>query len=128
MLNRLIELSLKHRTLIMMAAIILMALGIQLGRGLPVEVLPDLTKPTVTILTEAPGLAPEEVESRVSIPLESALMGVSGVTRLRATSDVSLSLIYVEFDWGTDLIEARQFVQERLQAAIPQLPEGISPS
>ena len=127
MLNRLIELSLKHRTLIMMAAIILMALGIQLGRGLPVEVLPDLTKPTVTILTEAPGLAPEEVESRVSIPLESALMGVSGVTRLRATSDVSLSLIYVEFDWGTDLIEARQFVQERLQAAIPQLPEGIFP-
>ncbi|MEK9862511.1 MAG: efflux RND transporter permease subunit, partial [Verrucomicrobiota bacterium] len=91
MLNRLIELSLKHRTLIMMAAIILMALGIQLGRGLPVEVLPDLTKPTVTILTEAPGLAPEEVESRVSIPLESGLMGVSGVSRLRATSAVSLS-------------------------------------
>ena len=66
------------------------------------------------------------MESRISIPLESALMGVSGVTRLRATSDVALSLIYVEFDWGADrLIRARQFVQERLQAAIPQLPEGI---
>ena len=71
-----------------------LAAGIHLGRKLPVN-LPDLTKPMVTILTEAPGLAPEEVESRISIPLESALMGVSGVTRLRATSDVSLSLIYV---------------------------------
>ena len=127
MLNRLIEFSLKHRTIVMMAALVLLAAGIHLGRKLPVEVLPDLTKPTVTILTEAPGLAPEEVESRISIPLESALMGVSGVTRLRATSDVALSLIYVEFDWGTDLILARQFVQERLQAAIPQLPEGIFP-
>ena len=127
MLNRLIEFSLKHRTIVMMAALVLLAAGIHLGRKLPVEVLPDLTKPTVTILTEAPGLAPEEVESRISIPLESALMGVSGVTRLRATSDVALSLIYVEFDWGSDLIRARQFVQERLQAAIPQLPEGIFP-
>jgi CzcA family heavy metal efflux pump len=127
MLSLLIQFSLSHRGIILLAAFILLVLGIQIGRTLPVEVLPDLTKPTVTILTEAPGLAPEEVETRVTFPLESALMGVSGVTRLRTTSDVSLSLVYVEFDWGTDLIEARQFVQERLQSAVPNLPEGIFP-
>ncbi len=127
MLKLLIQFSLRHRGIILLAAFVLLLLGIQIGRTLPVEVLPDLTKPTVTILTEAPGLAPEEVESRVTFPLESALMGVSGVTRLRTTSDVSLSLVYVEFDWGTDLIKARQFVQERLQSAIPNLPEGIFP-
>ncbi|XOV69869.1 MAG: efflux RND transporter permease subunit [Verrucomicrobiota bacterium] len=127
MLNSLIQFSLRHRVVILTAAVILLAVGIQLGRKLPVEVLPDLTKPTVTILTEAPGLAPEEVETRITIPLESALMGVSGVTRLRSTSDVSLSLIYVEFDWGTDITTARQYVQERLQSAIPNMPEGVFP-
>jgi Cu/Ag efflux pump CusA len=96
MLSLLIQFSLRHRVIILLAACILLALGIQIGRTLPVEVLPDLTKPTVTILTEAPGLAPEEVEARVTFPLENALMGVSGVTRLRTTSDVSLSLVYVE--------------------------------
>ena len=119
MLNSLIQFSLRHRVVVLTAAVILLAMGIQLGRQLPVEVLPDLTKPTVTILTEAPGLAPEEVETRITIPLESALMGVSGVTRLRTTSDVSLSLIYVEFDWGTDITTARQFVQESLQRHRP---------
>jgi len=127
MLSLLIQFSLRHRVIILLAACILLALGIQIGRTLPVEVLPDLTKPTVTILTEAPGLAPEEVEARVTFPLENALMGVSGVTRLRTTSDVSLSLVYIEFDWGTDLIQARQFVQERLQSAVQNLPEGIFP-
>ena len=127
MLSLLIQFSLRHRVIILLAACILLALGTQIGRSLPVEVLPDLTKPTVTILTEAPGLAPEEVEARVTFPLENALMGVSGVTRLRTTSDVSLSLVYIEFDWGTDLIQARQFVQERLQSAVQNLPEGIFP-
>jgi CzcA family heavy metal efflux pump len=107
--------------------LIILVLGIQTARELPVEVLPDLTKPTVTILTEAPGLAPEEVETLVTAPLESALMGVSGVTRLRSTSDVSLSLLFVEFDWGTDIYRARQFVQEKLQSARENLPEGALP-
>jgi CzcA family heavy metal efflux pump len=127
MLNWLIRYSLGHRSLILAGALIVLVLGIQTARELPVEVLPDLTKPTVTILTEAPGLAPEEVETLVTAPLESALMGVSGVTRLRSTSDVSLSLLFVEFDWGTDIYRARQFVQEKLQSARENLPEGALP-
>ncbi len=127
MLNWLIRYSLGHRSLILAGALIILVLGIQTARELPVEVLPDLTKPTVTILTEAPGLAPEEVETLVTAPLESALMGVSGVTRLRSMSDVSLSLLFVEFDWGTDIYRARQFVQEKLQSARENLPEGALP-
>lgn len=94
---------------------------------LPVEVLPDLTKPTVIILTEASGLAPEEVETRVTQPIENALMGVSGLTRLRSNSDVALSLVYAEFGWDTDIYKARVLVQERLQAAREQLPEDVQP-
>ena len=127
MLNALIRFSLAQRTLILGLAVVVLVLGVQKLRELPVEVLPDLTKPTVTILTEAPGYAPEEVETLVSVPLENALMGVNGVTRLRTINDVSLSLMYVEFDWDTDIYQARQFVQERLTGAAEVLPEGVHP-
>lgn len=127
MLNWLIRFSLAHRGLILAGGVVVLVFGIQTARDLPVEVLPDLTKPTVTILTEAPGLAPEEVETLVTVPLEGALMGVAGVTRLRSTSDVSLSLVFVEFDWGTDIYRARQFVQERLQSTRENLPENVLP-
>ena len=127
MLNALIRFSLANRALIISGAIVVILFGIQTALKLPVEVLPDLTKPTVTLLTEAPGLAPEEVETLVTLPLESALMGVASVTRLRSTSDVSLSLVFVEFEWGTDIYKARQFVQERLQSARENLPEDVSP-
>ena len=127
MLSWLIRFSLSHRAVVIAGALIIMLLGIMTGRRLPVDVLPDLTKPTVTILTEAPGLAPEEVETLVTVPLEGALMGTSGITRLRSISDVSLSLIYVEFDWGTDIYRARQFVQERLQSVSNVLPSGVLP-
>ena len=127
MLNRLIEWSLTHRSLVLGISALVLGLGILAALRLPVEVLPDLTKPTVVILTEAPGLAPEEVETRVTQPIETALMGVAGLTRLRSNSDVSLSLVYAEFDWGSDLQKSRLLVQERLQTAREQLPEGIQP-
>ena len=127
MLNKLIRLSLAQRALVVAAAVVLLVLGIKKTLELPVDVLPDLTKPMVTILTEAPGYAPEEVETLVTIPLENSLMGVTGVSRLRSTNDISLSLVFVEFDWGTDIYQARQFVQERLTGAVEVLPEGVTP-
>ncbi|MBK1853761.1 efflux RND transporter permease subunit [Verrucomicrobiaceae bacterium 5K15] len=127
MLNKLIRFSLAQRGLILTIALVLLAMGYYRATQLPVEVLPDLTKPTVTILTESPGLAPEEVETLVTVPLENSLMGVTGVTRLRATSDVGLSLIFVEFDWGTDIYQARQFVQERLMGSSETLPKDVVP-
>jgi CzcA family heavy metal efflux pump len=127
MLNKMIHWSLANRAIIIGVSILLMAMGLRTATQLPVEVLPDLTKPTVIILTEAPGLAPEEVETRVTQPMESALLGVSGLTRLRSNSDVSLSLVYAEFDWNTDIYKARLLVQERLQGVREQLPEGVEP-
>ncbi len=127
MLNKMIIWSLANRAFIIGASLILMALGLRTATQLPVEVLPDLTKPTVIILTESPGLSPEEVETQVTVPVESALMGVAGLTRLRSNSDVSLSLVYAEFDWDTDIYKARVLVQERLQSARESLPEGVEP-
>lgn len=127
MLNKMIQWALHNRAFILGASLILMIMGMKTATELPVEVLPDLTKPTVIILTESPGLAPEEVEVRVTQPIESALMGVAGLTRLRSNSDVSLSLVYAEFGWDTDIYRARMLVQERLQGARGSLPEGAEP-
>ncbi|MEZ5325360.1 MAG: efflux RND transporter permease subunit [Verrucomicrobiales bacterium] len=116
-----------QRALVVALSLVVLLLGAKKGLELPVDVLPDLTKPTVTILTEAPGFAPEEVETLVTIPLENTLMGVSGVSRLRSTNDIALSLIFVEFDWGTDVHQARQFVQQRLSGTSEVLPPGVTP-
>jgi len=127
MLNHLIRFSLAQRATVVALALVTLGLGVKKATELPVEVLPDLTRPTVTILTEAPGYAPEEVETRITVPLEKALMGVSGVTRLRTTNDISLSLIFVEFAWDADLATARNDVQARLSSAPEYLPGGIFP-
>src|SRR6187402_889352 len=124
MLNRLIRFSLHHRPIILVAALLLLVFGYQTVINLPVEVLPDLTKPTVTILTECAGLAPEEVEVLVTQPIEAALQGVGGLDRIRSNSDVSLSLVFAEFAWGTDIYRARQLVQERMNAVSASLPAG----
>lgn len=127
MLNRLIFWSLRNRAIVIGISLLLLVFGFQAGRQLPVEVLPDLTRPTVTILVEVPGLAPEEVELLVTQPIENSLMGIAGLNRMRSTSDIALSLVFAEFDWGVDIYQARQFVQERLQVARESLPEGVQP-
>ena len=127
MLNRLIRFSLHHRPIVLMASLLLLVFGWQTVINLPVEVLPDMTKPTVTILTECPGLAPEEVETLVTQPLESAVQGVGGLDRLRSNSDVGLSLVFAEFGWGTDIYRARQLVQERVQSVLGTLPKDAVP-
>jgi len=127
MLNAIIRFSLNHRLSIIVAALAVIVSGSVVTSQLPVDVLPDLTRPRVVLLTEAAGYAPEEVETLITFPLEAALNGANGVQAVRSSSDIGLSLIYVEFDWGADQLTARQIVQERIATALDQLPEGIRP-
>jgi len=127
MMVTLITFSVRHRWAVLGLAAVLLCLGALELRQLPVDVLPDLTRPTVTVLTEAPGLAPEEVEALVTVPIEQALLGVAGLERLRSVSEVGLSQVMVEFAWSADLTAARARVTERLAAARERLPAGVSP-
>lgn len=127
MFNWIVRYSLHNRLLVLALASLLMLYGAITMWRTPVDVFPDLNKPVVTILTEAGGMAPEEVEQLVTFPIETALNGMPGVTRVRSTSGVGLSVLYAEFDWDTNIYRNRQLVAERLALVGSQLPEGIMP-
>lgn len=124
---RLVEASLRNPVMVIALALILLAVGIFQTQQLPVDVLPDLTRPMVTVQTEAAGLAPEDVESQVTFPLETALGGLQGVSRIRSLSSPGLSVIYAEFEWGTDPFRNRQLVTERVDSIRAQLASIADP-
>jgi CzcA family heavy metal efflux pump len=127
MLEKLIHLSLQQRNLVVALAVGLLLCGGLLLPQLPVDVLPNLTRPRVIIITECPGMAPEEVETRVTIPLENALNGATDVQDVRSSSDIGLSVVQVEFDWGQEIFRARQIVQERIATVADLLPRDVQP-
>jgi HME family heavy-metal exporter len=128
MFNLIVTASLRNRVFVLAASLLLVGLGTWLIPKLNVDVLPDLNRPTVTIQTESHGLAPEEVEQLVTVPLESAMQGLPGVTRVRSTSSLGLSFLYVEFEWGAEIYRARQQVAERLASVQAQMPPDIRPA
>lgn len=127
MFDKVIHFSLTYRLFIISVAAILVAYGIVTARHLPVDVLPDLNRPMVTVMTEALNLAPEEVETQVTIPLERSLSSVPGLVRLRTVSGIGLSIIFLEFDWNSDVYRQRQLVSERLATITSELPANTTP-
>lgn len=118
--------SLKNRLFVLVGSALLLLWGVYETQRMPVDVLPDLTAPTVTVISEAHGMAPGEVERLITFPIETALNGAAGVRRVRSNSDVGLAVIIVEFDWNTDIYQARQIVAEKLQLARSSLPPDIA--
>jgi len=127
MLDAIIRFSLRHRSLIVVLSLAALIYGGYLSTQMPIDVFPDLDRPRVVILTECPGLSPEEIETLVTQPIEQAILGASGVADVRSQSSMGLVVIYIEFEWNTEIRAARQIVQERLATVTGSVPEGIRP-
>lgn len=125
MINAIIRFALTHRLAVVLATIFLVLYGAWIGANLPIDVFPDLNRPRVIVMSEAHGLAPEEVESIVTAPIESALNGTPGVTEIRSSSGIGISIIYVDFEWGTEIYRARQLIAEKLQQVQGRLPDDV---
>ena len=127
MLDQIIRFALQNRLLMLAFAVGLLIAGSYTANQLPVDVLPDLDRPRVTVFLEAPGMAPEEVEALVTLPVETALNGATGGSAVRSNSAIGLGMVFVEFDYGTDIFTARQIVSEKLQTTGESLPTGVTP-
>lgn len=127
MLNKIIKFSLDNKLLVLLAVILVTIGGIYSTRNIEVDVFPDLTMPTVVVLTDAADMAPEEIERLVTFPIETAVNGASSVRRVRSTSSQGFSFVWIEFDWGMDIYKARQIISEKLVSITGELPDGIVP-
>ena len=127
MLNAIIRFALRQRMLVVVFSLFLMGAGGWQALQMDIDVFPNLNRPRVVVMVEAPGMAPEEVEALITFPLETAINGANGVEAVRGSAGVGISVIYVEFDWGTDIYNDRQIVMERLQLVQDRMPEGVKP-
>src|SRR6201988_1659388 len=121
-MKRIVQWSIDHHWIVIGLSAVLLAAGAWTARSMPVDVFPDLTAPTVTILTEGRGMAPEEMETLVTFPIEAAINGAAGVRRVRSATAVGIAVVWVEFDWGADIFQARQIVADKLSLVGGSLP------